>query len=321
MKIRYPLIALSVLLGSITASHAQISVGIGLPGINIGINVPVYPNLVLIPGYPVYYDPRANANYFFYDGLYWVYQDDDWYASSWYNGPWQLIQPEYVPVFLLRIPVRYYRHPPAYFRNWRADAPPRWGDHWGRDWEQRRNGWDRWDRRAVPRAAPLPLYQRQYSGNRYPRAAERQHAIRSEKYRYQPRDPVTREHFEQRGNPDHSRARQPLQQQAPARQRESMQQQQNQQRQQQEQPLQPPRMQRPQPEPQSRMRENSPEPRGRGHENNAELQDRARQHRMEPQDRVRGNNPEPQGRGRENKAELQDKGRGNRSEERDQDRR
>ena len=225
---RYLLVALSLLLGSVTSAQAQVSIGIGFPSVDIGINVPVYPELVLVPGYPVYYAPRANLNYFFYDGVYWVYQGDNWYASSWYNGPWQLVGPEYVPLFVLRVPVRYYRQPPAYFRGWRADAPPRWGEHWGRDWEQRRGGWDRWDRRSAPRAAPLPVYQRPYSGDRYPRAPEQQHSIRSEQYRYRPREAVTRQHFQRT------------------------------------QPMQPSRqMQRPQPEPQDKGRENKDRERGR----------------------------------------------------------
>jgi hypothetical protein len=197
---RYLLVASSLLLGSVTSAHAQVSVSIGVPGVDIGINVPVYPELVRVPGYPVYYDPRASGNYFFYDGAYWVYQGDNWYTSSWYNGPWQVVGPEYVPLYVLRVPVRYYRRPPPYFRGWRADAPPRWGQHWGHDWERHRGGWDRWDRRSVPRAAPLPVYQRGYSGDRYPRAPEHQHSIRSEQYRYQPREDVTRQHFGHPGN-------------------------------------------------------------------------------------------------------------------------
>jgi len=102
---------------------------IGIPGVHIGVNVAVYPRLVRMPGYPVYYDPRANWNYFLYDGLYWVFQEDNWYASSWYNGPWQLVRPDDVPLFVLRVPVRYYRRPPVYFRGWISDAPPRWGEH------------------------------------------------------------------------------------------------------------------------------------------------------------------------------------------------
>lgn len=48
-----------------------------------------------------------------------------------------------------------------------------------------------------PRPAPLPVYQREFSGSRYP-DAERQHALRSEKYRHQPREAVIREQFNQR---------------------------------------------------------------------------------------------------------------------------
>lgn len=197
MKLRHLLVTLPVLLGSAAAAHAQISIGIGTPNVSIGINMPTYPRLVPVPGYPVYYDPYVDANYFFYDGLYWVYQGDNWYASSWYNGPWQLVDPYSVPLFVLRVPVRYYRRPPSYFHGWRADAPPHWDEHWGREWQERHNGWDRWDHRAAPRPAPLPSYQRQYSQGHYPRTAEQQQAVRSEHYHYQPHEAVTRQHFEQ----------------------------------------------------------------------------------------------------------------------------
>lgn len=182
---RHLLLALPLLLLQVPSAQAQISV-------SIGINLPVYPQLQRVPGYPVYYAPQAPGNFFFYDGLYWVFEDDGWYFSSWYNGPWRFIGPEYVPVYLLRVPVRYYRRPPVYFTYWRADAPPRWNEHWGREWEQRRPGWDRWDRSKAPAPAPLPDYQRNYPQGRYPQAAQ-QDDIRAEKYRYQPREPVVRE--------------------------------------------------------------------------------------------------------------------------------
>jgi len=177
---------------------AQVSVGIGLPGVSIGINVPTYPQLVAIPGYPVYYAPNLGSNYFFYDGAYWVYQNDNWYSSTWYNGPWGLVQPAYVPAYVLRVPVRYYRSPPVYFRGWRADAPPRWGDHWGHDWERNHAGWDRWNRSAVPAPAPLPAYQRQYSGNHYPHY-DQQQSLHGQYYRYQHRDETVRRTYPQQG--------------------------------------------------------------------------------------------------------------------------
>ena len=183
---RNAIAVLALVLCSITSAAAQVSVGIGLPGVSIGINLPTYPQLVPVPGYPVYYAPQLNSNYFFYDGAYWVFDQDNWYESAWYNGPWQLVGPDAVPLFLLRVPVRYYRRPPEYFRGWAFNAPPRWDRHWGNGWAASHGGWDRWNRNAVPARAPLPNYQRQYSGNRYPRA-EQQQALRSQNYRYEPR--------------------------------------------------------------------------------------------------------------------------------------
>jgi hypothetical protein len=167
--------------------------------VRIGINLGAYPQLVPVPGYPVYYAPRVDGNYFFYDGLYWVFDGDEWYASSWYNGPWRVVPAFDVPAYILRVPVRYYRHAPAYFRGWSGNAAPRWGEHWGRDWEQRRGNWNERGRVAVPARAPLPTYQRQYAGNRYPQQVEQQHQMHTQNYRYQPREEVVRQHYQQAG--------------------------------------------------------------------------------------------------------------------------
>ena len=96
---RHLLLALTLLLTGVPAAQAQVS-------ISIGIHLPVYPEFRRVPGYPVYYAPNAPGNYFFYDGLYWVFESDNWYASDWYNGPWQMIDPYSVPLFVLRVPVR-----------------------------------------------------------------------------------------------------------------------------------------------------------------------------------------------------------------------
>ena len=196
--LRTLLLILPLLLGQPSPAQAQVSVGIGIevPGVSIGINLPTFPDLQRVPGYPVYYAPDAAGNYFYYDGLYWVLQGDAWYASSWYNGPWRRVMPLYVPAFVLRVPVYYYRQPPTYFRHWRADAPPRWDQHWGHEWQQRRPGWDHWDRRAAPPPAPLPTYQRRYPQSRYPQERARQQEIRAENFGYQPREPVSRQAYQ-----------------------------------------------------------------------------------------------------------------------------
>jgi len=193
---RRTIILYSLLLGAAIPAGAQVSIAIGLPSVSIGINFPVYPQFVPVPGYPVYYDPQVNANYFFYDGMYWVYASDNWYASSWYNGPWAIVAPMVVPVYILRVPVRYYRNPPVYFRGWRQDAPPQWGNHWGNDWQRQRNGWDQWNHKSVPAAAPLPAYQRQYSGKQYP-SYEQQKTINVKSNHYQPQEPVVQQHYQQ----------------------------------------------------------------------------------------------------------------------------
>jgi hypothetical protein len=194
--VRYPLLMPMMLLCPAIVAPAQVSIGINLPGVSIGINQPVYPDLVQVPGYPVYYAPGSPSNFFFYDGLYWVYQDNEWYSSQWYNGPWSGIQPYDVPVFLLRVPVRYYRQPPPYFGGWDREGPPRWGEHWGHDWERRRGGWDHWDHRQAPAPAPLPTYQRQFSGDRYPRP-EQQQSLHVQNYHYQPREATVRAQYQQ----------------------------------------------------------------------------------------------------------------------------
>jgi hypothetical protein len=189
---RSTLIGLLMALGVASTSHAAVNV-------SISVNVPSYPRLVAVPGHPVYYAPGLNANYFFYDGLYWVFEGDRWLASSWYNGPWRVVGPDYVPAYLWQVPVRYYRRPPAYFHGWHRDAAPHWGDHWGPSWRARHDGWDHRDHRASHSPAPLPSYQRQYSGRRYPQA-EQQVQIHSSNYRYEPREQASREHYQQEGH-------------------------------------------------------------------------------------------------------------------------
>ena len=115
------------LLGTSSAGHAQVSV-------NIGINPPAPPSLVIIPGTPVAYAPAAPANYFFYGGQYYVFVNGAWYVGYTYNGPWIAIAPAYVPAPLLRVPVRYYRTPPPHWKQWQRAAPPRWEPGWGHEW-------------------------------------------------------------------------------------------------------------------------------------------------------------------------------------------
>ena len=196
---RPALLALALLLAPATAlSQVQINIDRG-GHVSIGVNVATYPTLQRIPNYPVYYAPSVRGtNYFFYDGLYWVYEGGEWQTSSWYNGPWQRVDRYEVPAPLLRVPVRYYRAAPATFQGYRAEAAPRWNEQWGTAWTARREGWERVETRSLPAPAPLPVYQRDFSGVRYPTTIDHQAVVMTERYRYQPREAVAQKVFEER---------------------------------------------------------------------------------------------------------------------------
>ena len=157
-QMRHLLLASALLLGPVAFSETQDNVGMNAADVSGGFHMPSYPDLILVPGTPVYYAPHVAANFFFYDGKYWIYQSDEWYASRGYDGPWGFVTPDAMPVQVLRVPVLYYCLPPSQFRGWRPDAPPQWGDIWGRGWERSHDGWDRWDRNAVPPPALLPTH-------------------------------------------------------------------------------------------------------------------------------------------------------------------
>lgn len=165
---------------------------------DIDVDLPAFPEMEPIPESPVYWAPTVESNYFFYDGLYWDYCNDGWYSSAWYNGPWSYVAPVYVPTYVLWVPIRYYRRPPAYFSRWNAAGPPRWREHWGTEWQRHHNAlYGGTHRRPV--AAPLPLYQRQFPRGNYPRAVQQQGQLHAQHYRYAPRESVSRQQYQGHG--------------------------------------------------------------------------------------------------------------------------
>jgi hypothetical protein len=114
--------------------------------IDIGIHLPAPPQLVVVPEVrTVQYVPAAPANLFFYDGQYWAFVNGGWHVSRVHNGPWVLVAPIFVPRPILLVPVSYYRVPPGHWKQWQRQAPPRWGNEWGREWSEKREWHDRDD--------------------------------------------------------------------------------------------------------------------------------------------------------------------------------
>jgi hypothetical protein len=91
--------------------HVGINVGIPAPP---AIVVPSPPRLVVVPSTPaVQYAPDVGANFFFYGGQYYTYDNGAWFIASAYNGPW--VYAPRVPRPLLIVPARYYHAPPRYY--------------------------------------------------------------------------------------------------------------------------------------------------------------------------------------------------------------
>src|SRR5262252_10031793 len=135
-------------------AHAQVRVGI-----DIDIQLPGPPALVVIPDSPVYYAPRASANVFFYAHQYWGFADGGWYVGPSWSGPWTVVPPMSVPAPVLHVPVRYYPVPPPPWSAWRGDRPPQWESHYGREWHEedhernwreREEHWARGERNGCP---------------------------------------------------------------------------------------------------------------------------------------------------------------------------
>ncbi|WP_156038997.1 hypothetical protein [Chromobacterium haemolyticum] len=180
-------ISLSLLLGPSTTLQAQT---------RLDISISSYPSLILIPGYPVYYDPAQQLNYFFYGGRYWVFHEDGWYYSNWYNGPWTPMAADRVPVFIWRIPLRYYHHRPAYFQGRSANEAPPWDQHWGAGWSRKHPDWQQWNRKSVPpasqSAARLSETVWRQPLSAFAQAAVNAGASASKTARYRPRSSRTR---------------------------------------------------------------------------------------------------------------------------------
>jgi len=118
------------------------------PSVTIGINLPAPPSMVIVPDTPVMYAPGVAANYFFYDGRYYLFTQGGWHVARTHRGPWAVVAPAYVPLPLLRVPVRYYQTPPPQWKHARRDAPPGWNAEWGHEWKKAHKDDDRDGKKA-----------------------------------------------------------------------------------------------------------------------------------------------------------------------------
>jgi hypothetical protein len=113
---------LGLVMMSPVPSMARVSVGIniGLPPL-IAFAGP--PELVVVPGTDIYFDPDLDVDVFFYDGWWWRPWQGHWYRSHHYDSGWAYY--DRTPFFYNRLPT-----------GWRSEfRDRRWRGH---EWNYQR---------------------------------------------------------------------------------------------------------------------------------------------------------------------------------------
>lgn len=102
-------------------SEAAVSVGVSLhvgdPYRGLSLHFSSAPRVALIPASQVYYVPNYDRDLYRYGGSWYYTQDDCWYRSSSYNGPFVQIAVSSVPRAIYNVPATYRRHwggPPSH---------------------------------------------------------------------------------------------------------------------------------------------------------------------------------------------------------------
>jgi hypothetical protein len=79
--------------------------------VNINIGPPVLVSepseVVYVPRMGFYYVPGISYDVFFYNGYWWSPRGDRWYRAGQYNGSWVIVQRNYVPGLLFKVPKNY----------------------------------------------------------------------------------------------------------------------------------------------------------------------------------------------------------------------
>lgn len=107
-------------------------------GFNFGIPAPYIPppprfvftappTVYLIPGTYVYYVPYITTPMFFFSGYWYLYDDDRWFRSGSYSGPWGYIPTRNVPAVFGSISSDYYKTSPGKVKSHQRHQYKTWG--------------------------------------------------------------------------------------------------------------------------------------------------------------------------------------------------
>ncbi|HEX5032225.1 MAG TPA: hypothetical protein VFX78_12305 [Candidatus Eisenbacteria bacterium] len=123
-------------------SEAAVSVGVsfhvGDPYRGLSLHFQSAPDLALIPASSVYYVRNYDRDLYRYGRSWYYVEDNCWYQSSSYNGPFVRIAVSSVPRPIYNVPTRYRRAwggPPSH--------APAYGYHRNQGQDRNDNGWNR----------------------------------------------------------------------------------------------------------------------------------------------------------------------------------
>jgi hypothetical protein len=111
----------------IHADSVSVGINIGAPPPPPPYVVQGPPQLVVVPGTPVYYAPSLSFNFFAYSGRYYTYYNGGWFMTANFGTPWNYVAVQRVPRPVRGVPVTYYKVPPGHGHH--GGGPPPWAGH------------------------------------------------------------------------------------------------------------------------------------------------------------------------------------------------
>lgn len=119
-----------LIIGPVGTAQAEVNVNINIGPPPIVVSEP--PTVVMMPQSGIYFVPGYSFDVFFYNGYWWSPRGDRWYRAGQYNGPWGIVQRNYVPEPLFSVPKNYR----AVYKNERPINYKQWKNNYGQSKKQ-----------------------------------------------------------------------------------------------------------------------------------------------------------------------------------------
>lgn len=128
--VKFAILAVVVLCSLPGPSQAEVNVNINIGGPPVIVAEPS--DMVLIPGFGVYFVPGGDVDLFFHAGFWWSPRGKRWYRARAWNGPWVVVKRRAVPGPVIRVPrdyrVRYLKVKRVPYGQWKKSRHRKYDD-------------------------------------------------------------------------------------------------------------------------------------------------------------------------------------------------